>query len=199
MSNNFNVSLGANENVLNDWCYATTKGAVSSRHQLIVTDKRIMALSTKKYKNGDAVSLAEIPSDNVSGLRMTHASQNFISRAVMLGFMALTFLMVFLLSVIKTGSGYYARPILDFGDKSLSLIFLLGAILVGVAAVLWALKDSNSLTIVVSVDNRAVNVFGVYANAGVVLKTKKNSLKVKVDKNVAKDIYDTLGSLLLTK
>lgn len=199
MNNNFNVSLGANENVLNDWCYATTKGAVSSRHQLIVTDKRIMALSTKKYKNGDAVSLAEIPSNNVSGLRMTRTSQNFISRAVMLGFMAFTFLIVFLLTVIKTGSGYYARPVLDLGDKSLSLIFLLGALVLGVATVLWALKDSNSLTIVVLVDNRAVNVFGLYANAGVVLKTKKNSLKVKVDKNVAKDIYDTLGSLLLTK
>lgn len=199
MNNNFNVALGANENVLNDWCYATTKGAVASSHQLIVTDKRIMALSTKKYKNGDVVSLAEIPSNNVSGLRMTRSSQNFISKAVFFGFMALALLLVFLLSVIKTDSGYgYAKqPVLDLGD--MGVLFLLLAIAEGVLAVLFALKDSNSLTIVVLVDNRAVDVFGVYANAGVVLKTKKNSLKVKVDKNVAKDIYDTLGSLLLTK
>lgn len=199
MNSNFNLTLGTNENVLNDWCYATTKGSISSRHQLIVTDKRIMALSTKKYKNGDAVRLAEIPSDNVSDLRMVRSSQNFISKAILFGFMALTFLVVFLLSVIKTdsGYGYYKQPVLDLGD--MGVLFLLGAILFGAIAVLFALKDSNSLTIIISVDNRAVDVFGVYANAGVVLKTKKKSLKVKVDKKVATEIYDTLGSLLLTK
>lgn len=199
MSNNFNLTLAENETKLNDWCYATTRGKTVSRHQLIVTDKRIIDLSTKKYKNGDSVRLAEIPSDNVCGLSIARSSQSFIPKAIMFGIMAFVCLVVFLLTVIKTEPefGYVAQPVLDLGDAG--DVFLILAILLCVVAVMYALKGSHSLTIVISVKNASVDTIGLYANAGVVLKTKKKSLKVKVDKNASDEIYDTLGSLLLTK
>lgn len=135
-----------------------------------------MALCTKKYKNGDSVRVAEIPSDNVSGLSISRSSQNFIAQAIMLGFMALICLVLFLLSVIKTDSGYWyvKESVLDLGD--MGFVFLLSAVLFCIF-ILFAFKDSHALTVIISVDNRAVNAFGVYANAVVVLKTKKNSFK----------------------
>lgn len=143
--------------------------------------------------------LAEISSDNVCGLSIARSSQNFIPKAIMFGIMAFVCLVVFLLTVIKTESefGYVAQPVLDLGDAG--IVFLILAILLCVVAVIYALKGSHSLTIVISVKNASVDTIGLYANAGVVLKTKKKSLKVKVDKNASKEIYDTLGSLLLTK
>lgn len=199
MNNNFNLALGENEHKLNEWCYATAKGGTVSQHQLIVTNKRIIALDTKKYKNGDSVSVAETPSDNVSSLNISRSSQNFIPKVIMFGIIALLFLVLFLLSVIKTEPefGYMAQPVLDLGE--FGFIFLPFTVLFCILSVVYALKGSHSLTIVISVDNNVVDAFSLYANTGVVLKTKKKNLKVKVDKNVSYEIFDTLGSLLLTK
>ncbi len=169
--------LAENEKMIKSWTYAKTKGSVGSVHELLVTDKRVIALSNYHYSNGNKIVRNEIRRDNVSNISVSAGIQNFKVIAIIL--------LIIALGCIGIGA---AAPMVVF--------IVIGAVLAIIGLVLL-FKKNTALTLVVC-GNSCGYGLSVYASMGLQLTEKKNKkLKVKVDADTAKEIVTQIGALLL--
>lgn len=173
------ITLAEGETVIKDWVYATTSDSVASSHRLIVTDKRIISTSDCTYKNGQSSTRQEMKCSDVASVTCSYGSQNFKLAAIIL----LVFMAAFAIIAIATSALFLFIPAATF--------LIIGIVLL--------LKKNNCMTLAIT--SRAKNnpVLGIYANAGVRLKSKNAKLKVKVDSSVASEIVSLIGSLVLVK
>ncbi len=171
-------SLMKEEKVLKDWNYAVTKGSVTASHNLTITDKRIIVTDSTSYKNGSTVSKQEIKNKDITGLSVSTSNQNFIMNAILS--------LVFAVLVAILALAVAKMPVLLI----FSAVFL-------ILAVYFFLKGKSSLTLTIYTKNINTEAMGLFANAGLILKRKNKSLKVKVNKEVAEDIVNNIGYYLL--
>lgn len=169
--------LAENEKMIKSWTYAKTKGSVGSVHELLVTDKRVIAISNYHYTNGNKIARDEIRRDNVSNVSVSAGIQNY----KFLGIICL------IIGAVLTVVGAIAP---------LTFFLVLGILLVAVGIYLL-IKKNVALTLVVC-GNSCGYGLSVSASMGLNLVAKKNKkLKVKVDAATAKEIVTQIGALLL--
>lgn len=178
-TNSSSITLAANETVIKDWTYATTSGSVTSSHHLLVTDKRIISTSNSSYKNGQSSARQEMKRSDVASVVCSCGNQNFKLAAIILFVLAAVFAIIAL-----------AAPA--------AFLFIFTAVFAIIGLILF-LKKKSYMTLVISSQARNNTVFGIYANAGVVLKSKNAKLKVKVNGSVANEIVSLIGSLVLAQ
>lgn len=173
--NNHSLGLAENESIVKSWTYAKTTGKVASTHDLIVTNKRIIAMSNSKMSNGTNVTRNEIRREKISSVYVSASVQNFILLGVIFTILAIAGLV---LGIQGQTVGY--------------VMFACFAIV----AIIFFIKKKSSITLVICqniVNHDALQI----AAWGARLKANKTKLKVKVDPTIANEIVRELGGILL--
>lgn len=222
MNENSNQSLvfADDEGIIKDWNYATTKGKMNSTHNLVVTNKRIIATDTYFYKNGEKTIRQEMRKKDASSVSCYHGNQNYKIVAIVLLILAAVCLIggIIIKSsnskgssgdvVVESAYSTQTEETFDEAEAAISSVLSgVGAVVLIVAGVILAIiglvllfKRKSALVLVITSKSRNNTVFGIYANMGVSLKSKKKGkIKVKVDESVAKDVVASIGALLLTE
>lgn len=195
--NNLPVDLTEGERVLKNWKYAKSMFSNTSQSKLVITNKRIIHIKEKNYKNGKVVKTSEIANDNVTTVGYEKAVQNFKAAGVLfllMGIIALVFGVVFL---IRQKELVYNTTD-SLSNFSNVFIFVI-AVTFCIFGIIFLLRNDVRLKVVIMSDCRNIECLGINANSNISLKQKTGAIRVKADKNVAEDIVASLGSLLLTK
>lgn len=194
--NNLPVDLTEGERVLKNWKYAKSMFSKASQSKLVITNKRIIHIKEKNYKNGKVVKTSEIANDNVTTVGYEKAVQNFKAVGVLyllIGIIALVFGVVFL---IKQKELVYKS---DSLSNYMNVFIFVLAVTFCILGIIFLLRNDVRLKVVIMSDYRNIECLGINANSNISLKQKTGAIRVKADKNVAEDIVASLGSLLLTK
>lgn len=192
--NNLPVNLTEGERVLKNWKYARSAFSKTSQKKLVITNKRIIHINEKNYKNGKVVKTQELANDNVTTVAFEKAVQNFIAVGILfliVGIAALAFSVVTIVKQKELAATDSVNPIY--------IMFIIGSVIVTIIGILLVLRNDIKLKVVIASDYRDIESLGIRANSNISLKQKSGIIKVKVDKNVADDIVASLGALLLTK
>lgn len=81
-----------------------------------------------------------------------------------------------------------------------AVVLIVVGVILAIIGLVLLFKRKSALVLVITSKSRNNTVFGIYANMGVSLKSKKRGkIKVKVDESVAKDVVSSIGALLLTE
>lgn len=193
-TSNQSLVFADDEGIIKDWNYATTTGKLKSSHKLVVTNKRIVATDSYFYKNGEKTIRQEMRKKDASSVNCYHCNQNYKIAAIVL--FVLAALCVVGGIIISTSNSPKETGV----GSQVSIILIIVGIYLAIIGLILFFKRKNALVLVITSNSRNNTVFGIYANMGVSLKSKKSGkIKVKVDESVAKDVISSIGALLLTE
>ena len=174
--------LGKNEEELKSWVYGTSQVKnVTSEHRLTVTNKRIIAESNSARK----IERQEIGISSVKSISLTHE----------IGSKALAIFLMFL-GVVLFGAAIFMM--VSDGD-SMGLAVGLGLLLFAVIFFVSGIMHLHQGKFVAIIATKEVEGDKLSLGASS-LRTKKlkgGKMKVAVDNDVAAEIVETLGALLL--
>lgn len=175
-----NLNLAPNELLIQDWRYATEKSSSDKEdHFLAVTNKRVVFGTN--YKGG--FSHEEILIDSIRGV------SSYYEKGMNLGYLALCII----------GLALMVAGAIAFWDDRYKLIgfVVLGAILIicGIAAIL----GSRRVRFGISVYTDITLAIGVEKGFSPFRRVNQRVVKIKVDKNIAREIVETLGSIIVAK
>lgn len=194
-TSNQSLVFADDEGIIKDWNYATTTGKLKSSHKLVVTNKRIVATDSYFYKNGEKTIRQEMRKKDASSVSCYHCNQNYKIAAIVL--FVLAALCVVGGIIISTSN---APKETGGGSPFFIILIIIAGIYLAIIGLILFFKRKNALVLVITSNSRNNTVFGIYANMGVSLKSKKSGkIKVKVDESVAKDVVSSIGALLLTE
>ena len=120
---------------------------------------------------------------DVAGVSLSSKKETFGAKAILCFVLGVLLIIFAILSGRESSARFL--PIILIA----ALFIILGIVLL--------FRKKSSLTVEITVKGEMQQALGLYANAGLALKVKKKSVKVKVNAEVANDIVTTLGSILL--
>ncbi len=168
------IKLASDEMVVKEWDYAIEK-ANNSAHVLLVTNKRVVAAHT----TGKSFRHIEIAIGDIASVEMSCAKSNGSTLGIF-------FLFFGILMIIGALIHY--------------IFAIVGALMIIVGILLMLLIKKTNLVVEIYYKSKMELVLSLAANS-FSRKTRKRSksVKVKVNREVAEDIINTLGAILLCK
>ncbi|MCM1533284.1 MAG: hypothetical protein NC099_01370 [Corallococcus sp.] len=180
--------LAPSEQLVKTWQYGTSKSKNGNfDYSLTVTNKRVVI----KEERRNSQRHRELPVNNIIGVDMSYTKK-----------INLAGILLIILGIVACVVGVVTMQSSDAGP-SLSYVFF-GAGIIGIIAgiVSVILCSRGKLVIKLYSDMDTDNCLGIYVNSipPVFKKLKRGKVtKVSVDANVAKEIVETLGSIIIAK
>ena len=174
--------LSKDEGVIKEWNYAVSKkGMEKTEASLVVTNKRVV----HDVKNYHSISRTEIPLKEVKSIDYYSNSKISIGAVLAIIFGVVLAIVGFVL-MGKLGD--------DAGIAAIPIVF--GVVLV-IAGIIGLSK--SAFTMVLYTSGIVTEMLSIGASAIKPKRKRKRGgkVKIKVDKNVAADIIDSLGAIVL--
>lgn len=183
--------LAKDEVVVKDWEYAKSivksgRKVVETVKTLTVTNKRIIAGS----KNPTRTNYEEVPLSAVKNVSVSHYQPSKLSAILMI---------VFGVLLIVAGV-LFATAIPSEGNPT-GIVFMIIFAIVGLILIVKGIKNLNQgvFTLVLTTagvqsELMSLGFFRVFRNGK---KVKTETVKVKIDNTVAKEIVETIGAIIL--
>ena len=172
--------LSKEEGVIKEWKYAVSKkGVEKTEANLVVTNKRVV----HDIKNYHSISRTEIPLKEIKSVHYYSNSKLSVGAifAIIIGIVSA------ILGFVLMGKAGDAA-----GIAAIPIVF--GVILV-IAGIIGLSK--SAFTMVLYTHGIFTEVLNIGASAIKSKRKKGGKIKIKVDKNVAADIIDSLGAIIL--
>lgn len=174
------MKLAQNEQIIKEWEYATSQNrADTMKHSLTVTNKRIIAASRGAHK----VTQEEVATSDVKSVSLSHYVPSKFFAILMI-----------VLSVVSLAVGIF----LFVHDEDTALY---GIPLVALFAILLLIGIMNLhqgvFTLTLMTEGTQSFLLGLGAMRLVRKSKKKGATKVKVNNEVADEIMETLGALIV--
>lgn len=177
--------LSENEDIIRSWTYAV-ENKNRGEHELIVTNKRIIAIDRRRFANGTRTDRQELRNGDISSLACSAGIQTHFLAAIICCIVAVIGLVQTILNAIP-------------GIISGSIIWGVITVLFIVLAIIFFTRKKTMLNLALYTDMRNSHALSLGASMGLKLRSKRRGkVKIKVDPVIADEIVSTIGAILLT-
>ena len=172
--------LSKDEGVIKEWKYAISKkGMEKTEANLVVTNKRVV----HDIKNYHSISRTEIPLKEVKSVHY-YSNSKLSLRAVF----------AIILGIIAAIVGFVLIGKAEDAAAVAALPIIIGIVLV-IAGIIGLTKSAFTMTLYTH--GVFTEILDIGASAIKSKRKKSAKVKIKVDKNVAAEIIDSLGAIIL--